>query len=49
MRYCCDKMQFFFKKGKKEEEFDSDDIMYYAPQFDEYGIMIHDAENHISK
>lgn len=43
MRYCCVKMQFFLKKGKKEGEFDSDDIVYYAPQFDEYGIVIHDA------
>ena len=43
MEYCCEKMRYFLENRDKEGAFDSDDIIYYAPQFDEYGIVIHDS------
>ena len=43
MKYCCDKMKYFVSQNKNVGDFNSDDIIYYAPQFDEYGIVIHDS------
>ena len=34
-------MEYFLRNNRKEGDFDSDDIIYYAPQYDEYGIVIH--------
>lgn len=43
MKYCCKNMEYFLRNNRKEGDFDSDDIIYYAPQYDEYGIVIHDS------
>ena len=40
MNYCRDKMKYFPYKDK--EKVDPDNIIYYTPRFDEYGIIIHD-------
>ncbi|MCC8027697.1 MAG: hypothetical protein LIP16_20625 [Clostridium sp.] len=42
MKYCCEKMLYFLNENKEKGDFDSDDIIYYEPRFDEYGIVIHD-------
>ena len=36
-------MKYFISKKRVKDSFDSDDIIYYAPKFDEYGIVIHDS------
>ena len=36
-------MKCFISKKRVKDSFDSDDIIYYAPKFDEYGIVIHDS------
>lgn len=43
MKHCCERMRYFLKKSSENLDFDSDDIMYYAIKFDEYGIVIHDS------
>lgn len=43
MEECCEKMKHFIAQNKSGEEFDSDNIIYYANRFDEYGIIIHDS------
>lgn len=41
---CCDKMEYFLGQIR-EEIIDSDEILYYCPQFDEYGITVHDSDS----
>ena len=41
MEYCCEQMKYFISRN--DSEFSSDDIIYYIPEFDEYGIVIHDG------
>lgn len=41
MKYCCEQMKYFISRN--DSEFNSDDIIYYIPEFDEYGIVIHDG------
>lgn len=43
MIHCCKKMEYFLTNGSKNGQFSSDDIIYYAPEFDEYGIVVHDS------
>lgn len=43
MKYCCDKMQCFIRKKENGVPYDSDDIIDYSPQLDEYGIVVHDS------
>ena len=43
MEHCCDQMRYFLKNNDKNKVFDSDDIIYYALKFDEYGIVVHDG------
>lgn len=43
MRYCCERMRYFIKKNGKSLGFDSDNVIYYALEYDEYGIVIHDG------
>lgn len=43
MNYCCKKMSEFACQTKGN--FNSDNIIYYSSQFDEYGIVIHDGGN----
>ena len=43
MIHCCKKMEYFLTNGSKNRQFSSDDIICYAPEFDEYGIVVHDS------
>lgn len=43
--YCCKKMNYFLGQCSKDKDFNSDDIIYYEPKFDEYGIVVHDSGN----
>ncbi len=43
MKHCCNNMSFFINQNRKDVEFDSEDLIYYEPKFDEYGIIIHDS------
>ena len=43
MGFCCAKMEYFVNKNREKQKFDSDDIIYYSPQFDEYGLVVHDS------
>ncbi len=43
MVHCCEKMKYFLSNGSKNGQFSSDDIIYYCPEFDEYGIVVHDS------
>lgn len=43
MEHCCEKMRYFIMNNDKNKVFDSDDIIYYAPNFDEYGVIVHDG------
>ena len=43
MKHCCERMRYFLENNDKNKVFDSDDIIYYALNLDEYGIVVHDG------